>query len=105
MLLGVEFRRIARQAVQADVFGNPQFLGSVGTGTIHNHDDEFIRMCLTDLYEDSFICSVFIFAWRQVCDAVEYILHWGLKHRTVEPIRAIGVDQMMKSSTPKATNT
>jgi len=30
MLLGVEFRRIAREAVQPDVLGNPQFLESMG---------------------------------------------------------------------------
>jgi hypothetical protein len=49
MLLRVEFRRIAREAVQTDVFGNPQFLGSVGAGSIDGHDDEFTRMGLADL--------------------------------------------------------
>jgi transposase len=33
-------------------------------------------------------------SWDQVCDAVEYVVHWGLEHRTLEPIRAIGVDEI-----------
>jgi transposase len=41
-------------------------------------------------------------SWDKVCDAVEYVVRWGLEHRTLESIRAIGVD---KSSTPRATST
>jgi transposase len=33
-------------------------------------------------------------SWEKVCDAVEYVVHWGLEHRTLEPIRAIGVDEI-----------
>src|SRR6202166_2427123 len=33
-------------------------------------------------------------SWEQVCDAVEYVVGWGLEHRTLEPIRAIGVDEI-----------
>src|SRR5258708_14435216 len=33
-------------------------------------------------------------SWDQVCDAVEYVVGWGLEHRTLEPIRAIGVDEI-----------
>jgi transposase len=33
-------------------------------------------------------------SWDQVCDAVEYVVHWGLEHRTLEPIHAIGVDEI-----------
>jgi len=33
-------------------------------------------------------------SWEKVCDAVEYVVTWGLEHRTLAPIRAIGVDEM-----------
>src|SRR5882724_8642504 len=33
-------------------------------------------------------------SWDQVCDAVEYVVGWGLEHRTLEKIRAIGVDEI-----------
>src|ERR1039458_7092215 len=33
-------------------------------------------------------------SWEQVCFAVEYVVGWGLEHRTLEPIRAIGVDEI-----------
>ena len=33
-------------------------------------------------------------SWDRVCDAVEYVVHWGLEHRTLAPIRAIGVDEI-----------
>src|SRR5579859_3838231 len=33
-------------------------------------------------------------SWDKVCDAVEYVVHWGLAHRTLESIRAIGVDEI-----------
>jgi transposase len=33
-------------------------------------------------------------SWEKVCDAVEYVVTWGLDHRTLAPIRAIGVDEM-----------
>jgi transposase len=33
-------------------------------------------------------------SWEKVCDAVEYVVTWGLEHRTMAPIRAIGVDEM-----------
>jgi transposase len=32
--------------------------------------------------------------WDKVCDAVEYVVHFGLEHRTLESIRAIGVDEI-----------
>ena len=32
--------------------------------------------------------------WDKVCDAVEYVVTWGLEHRTLAPIRAIGVDEI-----------
>src|ERR1035441_2201558 len=38
--------------MQANVFWNLEFLGSVGTGSVHNHDDEFLSMCLTDLFQE-----------------------------------------------------
>src|SRR6202165_5818660 len=33
-------------------------------------------------------------SWDQVCDAVEYVVGWGLERRTLESIRAIGVDEI-----------
>ena len=33
-------------------------------------------------------------SWDQVCDAVEYVVHFGLAHRTLESIYAIGVDEI-----------
>jgi transposase len=33
-------------------------------------------------------------SWDKVCDAVEYVVAWGLEHRTLAPIRAIGVDEI-----------
>jgi transposase len=33
-------------------------------------------------------------SWDRVCDAVEYVVHWGLEHRTLAPILAIGVDEI-----------
>jgi transposase len=33
-------------------------------------------------------------SWDRVCDAVEYVVVWGLEHRTLESIGAIGVDEI-----------
>jgi transposase len=33
-------------------------------------------------------------SWDQVCFAVEYVVGWGLEHRTLGPIGAIGVDEI-----------
>jgi transposase len=33
-------------------------------------------------------------SWDHVCDAVEYVVAWGLAHRTLASIRAIGVDEI-----------
>lgn len=33
-------------------------------------------------------------SWEKVCQAVEYVVQWGLKHRQLGPIRAIGVDEI-----------
>lgn len=33
-------------------------------------------------------------SWEKVCDAVEYVVGWGLEHRTLVPIRALGVDEI-----------
>jgi transposase len=32
--------------------------------------------------------------WDQVCQAVEYVVQWGLEHRQLGPISAIGVDEI-----------
>ena len=41
-------------------------------------------------------------SWDRVCDAVEYVVGWGLEHRT---LGRSAPSVWMKSSTPKATNT
>jgi transposase len=33
-------------------------------------------------------------SWDKVRDAVEYLVNWGLDHRSLAPIRAIGVDEI-----------
>ena len=33
-------------------------------------------------------------SWDKVCDAVEYVVTWGLDHRVLDAIRAIGVDEI-----------
>jgi transposase len=33
-------------------------------------------------------------SWEKVCHSVEYVVSWGLEHRTLAPIRAIGVDEL-----------
>ena len=38
--------------------------------------------------------SSFHTSWDKVRDAVEYVVTWGLEHRTLESIRAIGVDEI-----------
>src|SRR5260370_28014721 len=32
--------------------------------------------------------------WDKVCQAVEYVVGWGLEHRSLGPIVAIGVDEI-----------
>ncbi len=38
--------------------------------------------------------SSFHTSWDKVRDAVEYVVTWGLEHRTLESIRALGVDEI-----------
>jgi transposase len=33
-------------------------------------------------------------SWEKVCQAVEYVVGWGLEHRQIGPIQAIGVDEI-----------
>ena len=33
-------------------------------------------------------------SWEKVCQAVEYVVQWGLEHRQLGAIRAIGVDEI-----------
>jgi transposase len=33
-------------------------------------------------------------SWEKVCQAVEYVVQWGLEHRVLGAIRAIGVDEI-----------
>ena len=33
-------------------------------------------------------------SWEKVCQAVEYVVGWGLEHRQLGPLRAIGVDEI-----------
>jgi transposase len=36
-------------------------------------------------------------SWGKVCQAVEYVVDWGLKHRQIGPVFAIGVDEIQYS--------
>ena len=36
----------------------------------------------------------FFTTWEKVCHSVEYVVGWGLEHRKLEGIRAIGVDEI-----------
>jgi transposase len=38
--------------------------------------------------------AAFHTSWDKVCDAVEYVVGWGLEHRTLGSICAIGVDEI-----------
>ena len=40
------------------------------------------------------IASVFHTSWEKVFYSVEYIVNWGLKHRSLDNIKAIGVDEV-----------
>ena len=40
------------------------------------------------------IAEAFHTSWDKVCDAVEYVVGWGLEHRTLTSVRAIGVDEI-----------
>jgi transposase len=40
------------------------------------------------------VAETFHTSWDRVCDAVEYVVGWGLQHRTLESIQAIGVDEI-----------
>jgi transposase len=40
------------------------------------------------------VAETFHTSWDKVHDAVEYVVGWGLEHRTLESIRAIGVDEI-----------
>jgi transposase len=33
-------------------------------------------------------------SWEKVCHAVEYVVSWGLEHRTLSPLQALGVDEI-----------
>ena len=33
-------------------------------------------------------------SWEKVCQSVEYVVQWGLEHRQLSPIAAIGVDEI-----------
>ena len=52
LISAAKLGRITRKAVEADVVRNPQLFRAVGTGTIHNHDNEVIQVCLANLLED-----------------------------------------------------
>ena len=45
--------------------------------------------------------SSFGTTWGQVCHAVEYVVQWGLEHRELGALRAIGVDEIHIGKTHK----
>ncbi len=40
------------------------------------------------------VAESFQTSWEKVCDSVEYVVQWGLQHRSLGPIFAIGVDEL-----------
>jgi transposase len=38
--------------------------------------------------------AAFHTSWEKVCQAVEYVVQWGIEHRSLAPVRAIGVDEI-----------
>ena len=40
------------------------------------------------------VAESFQTSWEKVCDSVQYVVEWGLEHRTLGPIFAIGVDEI-----------
>jgi transposase len=40
------------------------------------------------------VAESFQTSWEKVCDSVEYMVEWGLQHRTLAPVLAIGVDEI-----------
>ena len=40
------------------------------------------------------VAESFQTSWEKVCHSVEYVVQWGLRHRVLEPVRAIGVDEI-----------
>ena len=40
------------------------------------------------------VAESFQTSWEKVCDSVEHVVEWGLQHRTLGPIFAIGVDEI-----------
>ncbi|PYR29942.1 MAG: ISL3 family transposase [Acidobacteria bacterium] len=40
------------------------------------------------------VAESFQTSWENVCNSVEYVVQWGLAHRTLGPIFAIGVDEI-----------
>jgi transposase len=40
------------------------------------------------------VAESFQTSWEKVCDSVEHVVQWGLAHRTLGPIFAIGVDEI-----------
>jgi transposase len=40
------------------------------------------------------VAEAFHTSWEKVCQAVEYVVSWGLEHRALGPIQAIGVDEI-----------
>ena len=40
------------------------------------------------------VASSFNISWEKVFHAVEYVVEWGLTHRSLDSIKAIGVDEV-----------
>ena len=40
------------------------------------------------------VAKIFDCGWHQVCEAVDQAVQWGLKHRDISGVRAIGVDEV-----------
>jgi hypothetical protein len=53
VFLWIELRRVGRERDEVDVLGYLKCLGFMGAGSIHYHEDEFVRIFLADLQEEA----------------------------------------------------
>lgn len=44
------------------------------------------------------VASIFGTSWDSVCRSVEHAVEWGLKHRDLEGIKAIGIDEVARAT-------
>ena len=69
--------------------------GSLGRGEIPVHQGSYaVRGALGTKLSWKETAEAFHTSWDRVRDAVEYVVTWGLDHRVLDSIRALGVDEI-----------